>query len=230
MTFAQVPCSLSSLPEELIARILADCVTPPRVRVPVRPSWHTLPPLCPCHSLVARPSPSSSTSRTRLSPLLVSQQFLRIGTPLYYQTLHLPTVTHAARVLEALAAQPLLADAVRRVVLGCISMEGARVLQTCGRIEDVDICMDVGAEGSRLENAVGDLDAEALCDALERIDLKHLTIRKASYAYLTQMRPRYVLERIAKAVPGWPNLVRSFFSLMGHFLNLNVIRNPSITH
>ncbi|OAX37544.1 hypothetical protein K503DRAFT_742559 [Rhizopogon vinicolor AM-OR11-026] len=208
----EVPCSLSSLPEELIACILEDCVSPPQV-LPVRPSWHTLPPFFPCHSLLARPPPPSNTSRTRLSPLLVSRQFLRIGTPLYYQTLHLPTVTHAARVLEVLGAQPLLADAVRRVVLGCISLEGARVLRACERIEDVDICMDVGTEGNSLGNAAGDLDAEALCDALEQMDLKRLTIRKASCAYLTNMRPKYVLERIAKAVPSWPNLESVHYAL-----------------
>jgi len=204
MASPQVPCSLSSLPEELIARILADCVTPPKVP-PFRPSWHNIPP--PCLTLV-RPSPSN-ISRTRLSPLLVSRQFFRIGTPLYYRTLHLPSVTQATGALEVLSAQPQLADAVRCIVLGCISLDGARILQTCQRIEDVDICMDVGIDVNGFRNVAGDANAEALCDALERIDLKRLTIRKASYAYLSSTRPRYVLERIAKAVPSWPNLVRS---------------------
>lgn len=229
----QVPSSLSSLPEELISRILADCVIPPQT-LPLRPSWHTLP-LAPsssfpgCRTLLLRPS-LSNTSRSRLSPLLVSRQFLRICTPLYYQTLHLSSVTHAARVFETLVAQPRLADAVRRVVLGCISLEGAHVLRTCEMIEDVDICMDVGTEGNGLGSAARDLDAEALCDALQQIDLKRLTIRKASHAYLTNMRPKYVLERIAKAVPSWPNLVRSVISLMmDHFLTV-IFRNMSITH
>jgi hypothetical protein len=230
MASPQVPCSpaLSSLPEELIARILADCVTPPQV-LTVRPPWHALPPFFPCHSLLAHCSPPTYTSRTRLSTLLVSRQFLRIGTPLYYETLHLPTVTHAARVLETLAAQPLLASAVRRIVLGCISLEGARVLRACERVEDVDVCMDVGTEENSLAGVAGDLDAETLCDALEQVDLKRLTIRKASCAYLTNMRPRYVLERIAKAVSRWPNLVRFFISLICYLLTCDALRNHSTT-
>ncbi|KAG1745725.1 hypothetical protein EDB19DRAFT_1632108 [Suillus lakei] len=208
MASAQVPTSLSSFPEELLARILADCVTPPQV-LPVRPPWHTQ--LFPCPSLLARPPPYTST-RARFSPLLVSRQFLRIGTPIYYQTLHLPTATHAARVLETLVAQPVLASAVRRVVLGCVSLEGARVLRACGMIEDVDICMDV-YEGNPQGDAVEDLDAQALCDALDRMDLKHLTIRRSSDAYLTLTRPKYLLERIAKAVHGWPNLESVHYAL-----------------
>ncbi|KAG0704025.1 hypothetical protein DFH29DRAFT_914210 [Suillus ampliporus] len=208
MTSVQVLTSLSSFPEELLARILADCVTPPQV-FPVRPPWHTQP-FFPCPSLLARPPPPTST-RARLAPLLVSRQFLRIGTPIYYQTLHLPTAVHAARVLETLTAQPVLAGTVRRVVLGCVSLEGARVLRVCERIEDVDICMDVGIEGNA--HAAADQDAEALCDVLERIDLKHLTIRKTSDAYLTLTRPKYVLQRIAKAVPCWPNLESVHYAL-----------------
>lgn len=201
--------SLSSFPEELLARILADCVTPPQV-LPIRPPWHTQP-FFPCPSLLARPPPHTST-RARLSPLLVSRQFLRIGAPIYYQTLHLPTATHAARVLETLVAQPVLASAVRRVVLGCVSLEGAYVLRACERIEDVDICMDV-YEGNPQGDAAEDLDAQALCDALDRIDLKHLTIRRTSNAYLTLTRPKYLLRRIAKAVPAWPNLESVHYAL-----------------
>ncbi|KAG1855144.1 hypothetical protein DFJ58DRAFT_786343 [Suillus subalutaceus] len=203
MASAQVPTSLSSFPEELLARILADCVTPPQV-LPVRPPWHTQPIFFPRPSLLARPTPHTST-RAPSSLLLVSRQFLRIGTPIYYQTLHLPTATHAARVLETLISQPIIADAVRRVVLGCVSLEGARVLRACEKIEDVDICMDV-YEANPRGDAAEDQDAQALCDALDRLDLKHLTIRRISDAYLTLTRPKYLIERITKAVPGWPNL------------------------
>ncbi|KAG1874926.1 hypothetical protein F4604DRAFT_1880796 [Suillus subluteus] len=203
MASAQVPTSLSSFPEELLARILADCVTPPQV-LPVRPPWHTQSIFFPRPSHLARPTPHTST-RAPLSLLLVSRQFLRIGTPIYYQTLHLPTATHAARVLETLIAQPVIADAVRCVVLGCVSLEGARVLRACEKIEDVDICMDV-YEANPRGDAAEDQDAQALCDALDRLDLKHLTIRRISDAYLTLTRPKYLLERITKAVPGWFNL------------------------
>lgn len=205
MASAQVPTSLSSFPEELLARILADCVIPQVM--PVRPSWppwHTQSIFLPRRSLLAQPTTHTSTC-SRLSPLLVSRQFLRIGTPIFYQTLHLPTATHAARVLETLIAQPVIAGAVRCVVLGCVSLEGARVLRACERIEDVDICMDV-YEANPRGDASEDQDAQALCDALDQIDLKHLTIRRIPDAYLTLTRPKYLLERITKAVPGWFNL------------------------
>lgn len=210
MASAQVPTSLSSFPEELLARILADCVTSPQA-LPVRPPWHTQPIFFPCPSLLARPTLHTST-RARFSPLLVSRQFLRIGTPIYYQTLHLSTPTHAARVLETLVAQPALAGAVRRVVLGCVSLEGARVFRACERIEDVDICMDV-YEANPQGDAAEDQDAQALCDALDRVDLKHLTIRRTPDAYLTLTRPKYLLKRIAKAVPGWLNLESVHYAL-----------------
>ncbi|KAG1789064.1 uncharacterized protein HD556DRAFT_1244331 [Suillus plorans] len=210
MASTQVPTSLSSFPEELLARILAYCVIPPQV-FPVRPPWHIQPIFFPCPSSLARPTPYTST-RARFSPLLVSRQFLRIGTPIYYQTLHLPTAAHAARVLETLVAQPVLAGAVRRVVLGCVSLEGARVLRACERIEDVDICIDV-YEANPQGDAADDQDAQALCDALDQIDLKHLTIRRTSDAYLTLTRPKYLLERIAKAVPGWFNLESAHYAL-----------------
>jgi hypothetical protein len=86
-----------------------------------------------------------------------------------------------------------------------VSLEGARVLRACERIEDVDVCMDV-YEANPQGDAAEDQDAQALCDALDRIDLKHLTIRRTADAYLTLTRPKYLLERIAKAVPGWFNL------------------------
>jgi hypothetical protein len=89
--------------------------------------------------------------------------------------------------------------------------------------------MDVGTEENSFGGVAGDLDAETLCDALEHVDLKRLTIRKASCAYLTNMRPRYVLERIAKAVPRWSNLVRSFISLICHLLTRDALRNHSTT-
>ncbi|KAG2357564.1 hypothetical protein BDR07DRAFT_1612453 [Suillus spraguei] len=202
MASAQVPTLLSSFPEELLICILADCVTPPQAP-PVRPPWHTQSIFFPS-SLLTRPT-THTTARARLSPLLVSRQFLRIGTPIYYQTLYLPTATHASRVLETLVAQPVLAGMVRRVVLDCVSLEGARVLQACERIKDVDICMDV-YEVNPHGDAADDQDAQALCDALDQIDLKHLTIRRIPDAYLTFTRPKYLLERITKAVPGWFNL------------------------
>jgi hypothetical protein len=66
--------------------------------------------------------------------------------------------------------------------------------------------MDV-YEANPQGDAAEDQDAQALCDALDRVDLKHLTIRRTPDAYLTLTRPKYLLERIAKAVPGWLNLV-----------------------
>ncbi|KAH7926564.1 hypothetical protein BV22DRAFT_1128042 [Leucogyrophana mollusca] len=202
--------TLSSFPEELLARVLALCVEP-TVSVSSRPAWHN-----------PASSSSSAQPRTRLAPLLVSQQFLRIGSPAFYHTLYLRSASQTARALVTLRSQPDLAHAVRKVVATGVWAELAELFGACGRIEEIDICLDAGARtimGSGANTAArgesrtvipnnntDEADAEAVCTALEQLDIKNFTLRKASSAYLTHPKPRYVLTRLAQAVPKWKNL------------------------
>ncbi|KAF9223136.1 hypothetical protein BS17DRAFT_734736 [Gyrodon lividus] len=205
--------TLASFPEELLVRILTLCVTPPPV-LPSRPIWDIVPPPTPA---AFSPIPRNLPPRNRLAPLLVSRQFLRIASPLFYHTLHLQSANQATQVLETLRHHPPLANAVRRVVFGGIWRDSAAVLTLCERVDDVDICLDSGPDhyGSpRPLNvsfgsgaSASDVDAEAFCFALEQKDtIMHLTIRKDPAAYLTHPRPQYVLEHLARVIHKWSNL------------------------
>ncbi|KAH7915544.1 hypothetical protein BJ138DRAFT_57483 [Hygrophoropsis aurantiaca] len=199
--------TLNSFPEELLARVLALCVEP-NLSVTPRPTWHT--------------SAPTTQPRTRLAPLLVSRQFLRIGSPAFYHTLHLRSANQTARVLITLREQPDLAFAVRKVVATGVWSELADLFGACSRIDEVDICLDAGARtlmpsggnatarGQPQRTAItvntDEADAEAVCTALEHLDIRNFTLRKAASAYLTHPKPRYVMTRLAQAVPKWKNL------------------------
>lgn len=189
--------SLASFPEELLARILALSFAP------LRPSD-----LCP--------------PRNRIAPLLVSKQFLRIASPLFYHTLHLHSSHQAACALDTFSHHPPLARAVRRLVFAGIWPASAGVIALCDRVYDIDISLDAGPIHSI--SGTGDptdADAEAFCHVLEqRPNITHLTIRKDPAAYLTHPRPSYVLQRLALAVSQWKNLVSILRSnLILHWLD-----------
>lgn len=172
--------SLASFPEELLARILALALIPP------------------CSDLFPP-----------IAPLLVSRQFLRIASPLFYHTLHLHSPHQTARAIDTLTHHPPLANAVRRVVFAGIWHNSAAVLALCDRVYDVDFCLDAGPgpQTSGPGDPI-DPDAEAFCYALEQChSITHLTMRKDPALYLTHPRPIYILQRLAQVVHHWPNLV-----------------------
>ncbi|KIJ62280.1 hypothetical protein HYDPIDRAFT_114775 [Hydnomerulius pinastri MD-312] len=214
--------SLASFPEELLVRILSLCVTPPPV-LPLRPIWDSIIP--PPTPVTFQPTLHNLPPRNRLAPLLVSHQFLRIASPLFYHTLHIQSATQAARVLGTLRQHPSLANAVRKLVFGGIWPDCAPLLMLCERVDDVDISLDSGPDtgasprplsrpagsGTNATSAnnranMGDSDTEVFCDALEQREIVHLTIRKDPSTYLTHPRPQYMLERLAKSVQKWTYL------------------------
>ncbi|KIK94818.1 hypothetical protein PAXRUDRAFT_827614 [Paxillus rubicundulus Ve08.2h10] len=190
--------SLASFPEELLARILALCVAPRPPHSP-RPVWDVV----------------TRQPRGRLAPLLVSRQFLRIASPLFYHTLHLQSAKQVTAVLETLTQYPSLANAVRGLVFGGIWRDSAAVFTACERVDSIDLCLDSGLGGSPRplhvtfgnEANTSDVDAEAFCSALEQRDsIVHLTIRKDPNTYLTHPRPQYVLGRLPRVIHGWLGL------------------------
>ena len=198
--------SLSCFPEELLLRILSLCVSPPAVlpipapRSPLH-AWDYVS----SNSLITKASPYSwPLLRTRLALLCVSRQFHRITLPLFYHTLHLQSAKQLTGALKALKRHPTLTPAVRKVVFSAIWQDCDVLLTLCERVDDVDICLDLGHDRS---SGVGDIEAEAFCAALARRDIVRLTIRKDPVAYLTHDRPRYMLEGLAQAIPQWTNLV-----------------------
>ncbi|EGN94564.1 hypothetical protein SERLA73DRAFT_163095 [Serpula lacrymans var. lacrymans S7.3] len=216
--------SLASFPEELLERILALCVSPPDT-LPTRPDWH-----------LSRSSPSTPQNeqtpslppRSRITPLLVSKSWLRIATPLFYHTVLLRTPEQASALLITLQGAPDLARAIRTIVVsGCWPCL-RELLAACPLLESFDFTLDAGlmpspnnntannntANGGVPSPAVGagaitdavDVDAQAFCDVLEQIDLKHVTVRKPTSVYLTHPKPRYILSRLSAAVSKWSHL------------------------
>ncbi|KAJ6618140.1 hypothetical protein B0H10DRAFT_1947761 [Mycena sp. CBHHK59/15] len=172
--------TLACFPEELLERILAECVVAPPSPHPHAP-WH--------------PSPATSLSpRTRTAPLLVSRAFYRIAVPLFYHTLVVHTHAQAATLLPTLTANPAFAASVRRLVLLAPAPE---VLALCTGLRLLDITLPPADADGAFARALA-------AQPLPR--LRHLALRKAPGTYLSQPAPRALLTALAAALPGAPLL------------------------
>jgi hypothetical protein len=194
----QQPLELSAFPEELLERILSYCIVAPLVQA--RPSWH-------------RPTDCFSTTtlpiRGRLALLLVSKQFFRICTPLFYHTIHVLSASQLHGLLRnVIRPNPFLAGYIRRIVLHGIWADAGELLRlTHNNLNVLDITLDVTQLSQRVHGQIRDFDAEDFCEGLkDLVSLKHIVIRKPNNVYLTQPKPRYVLSGIAKAMKSWDNL------------------------
>ncbi|KAJ4474359.1 hypothetical protein J3R30DRAFT_3508296 [Lentinula aciculospora] len=189
------------LPEELTEQIISLCVTAPFEPPNPRPNWL---------ASAASTSPSSLKKRnypairTRLAPLLVSKDFHRIAIPHYYSTVHIASQNQAEAFLRTLRAQEcLVAPHVRRFVSAGIFPSLGAILKRCTVIHDIDFCLDSGSVPSGgMEHFM-----EEFCDALDGLKgIRRLSLRKATNAYLTLPRIRYVLTRLAAAIESWSYL------------------------
>ncbi|KAE9402548.1 hypothetical protein BT96DRAFT_918072 [Gymnopus androsaceus JB14] len=195
--------SFDILPEELTEQILSLCVTAPLESPPPRPMWLP-PPTSPSQSVPTGHRRRSSAVRTRLAPLLVSKKFNRISTPHYYSTVHITSPEQAAAFLRTLEVQlHPVGLYVRRFVSSSVIPTLGAVLQHCNDIRDIDICLDSGPAPSSGVDSV----TEEFCNALDGLEgVRHISLRKASNAYLTLPRIRYILTRLAVTVEKWTYL------------------------
>ncbi|KIM43774.1 hypothetical protein M413DRAFT_388504 [Hebeloma cylindrosporum] len=195
----QQSLELSAFPEELLERILSYCIVAPLV-LPPRPAWHRP---TGCFSATALPI------RGRLALLLVSKQFFRISTPLFYHTIHVISASQLHGLLRnAIRPNPFLAGYIRRIVLQGVWADAGELLSLAqNNLNVLDITLDVTQLSQRVHGPIRDFDAEEFCEGLkDLVSLKHIVIRKPNNVYLTQPKPRYVLSGIAKAMQGWDNL------------------------
>lgn len=190
------PVCLSSLPEELLLRILSLCLTLPTVLPPK--SIHSLSPSPELRLHQLKPG----RSRGRVAPIYVCQQFYRIGLPLFYHTLYLQSASDVASALEILKQRPSLAHAVRTMVFSRIWKGCSRLLILCGRVDSVDLCLNDGA----VDDPESGAEVQLFFTALESRAVIHMTIRKDPTVYLTHPRPRYLLERLAQTIHQLPTL------------------------
>ncbi|KAG6895781.1 hypothetical protein C0992_012639 [Termitomyces sp. T32_za158] len=170
------PPMARNLPEELLERILAHAITPPR------PAWLR--------------SPTASTAR--LAPLLVSRQFHRIATPLLYRAIHLDSPAAATRLLHTLAQRPEYASHIHELTLQSLSRPVTDVLRLCPRLVSLDLALAFDDEDDE-----GDADLDVF-ETLTGI--RHLTLRKPPNVYLSLAGPRALINALARAIPTWPHL------------------------
>jgi len=198
--------SLASFPEELLERILALSLSPPPL-ILHRPSWHF-------HHT------TSHTHKNPLftAPLLVSKSWLRIATPLIYNSLHIHSPAHAALLARTFTANPALASSSRRLVVSGVWPELAPVARACSALEILDITLD--ASCSLEIHAL--LETKTFCDSLSSLDITHLVVRKAN-VYLSQPKPRHIIAGLARAIPRWSRLVRLFLALPPPTSSLNLL-------
>ena len=188
------PTTLASFPEELLERILALCLAPPVLPVP-RPYWHVSAP-------ASKSSARFPASRTRTAPLLVSKRWLRIATPLVYNTLRIHSPAHAALISCTFASNPALAHHVRCLVVSGVWPEIAPVTRACRWLEILDVTLDA----SWLPESEAFAETAAFSNSLVRLDIRHLIVRKAN-VYLSQPKPRHVIAGLARAISHWRHLV-----------------------
>lgn len=228
--------SLTSLPEELLERIIALAVLPasfdPSALAVVAPALTGLP------RSSSAPFPSRAPSRpllprtsslqvtpvrkpvNRSTPLLTNTLFSRIGTAVLYMHIHLLSREQCTSLIRTLSARPDLARRVRSLRIEGAWSEVYQLLQCLkntgsSRLEVFD--MQVVAS-ERQNGPPSSTDSHMFCAALAMLPsvgkVKSLTIRKASDAYLTLPGPASILECLSDTVASWLALVSSVLSTL----------------
>ncbi|OCH93153.1 hypothetical protein OBBRIDRAFT_811238 [Obba rivulosa] len=202
--------NLSSIPEELLERILEHVVCPGPTEPTPRPSWHPFPQVGrPFGKMYGTPtSPNSAPSR--ISPLLVCRTWLRIATPLHYRHVVLRTPRHTTLLAGTLRRNPELGYWIRSIRIEGTFAALGDVVCMCPNVEFFDLTVDNGVSHS-LDNAnrgaiqAADEAVVQFCDGFGRLRrIKHLVIRKT--AYLTQPRPSLIFDYLSRAIRKWRDL------------------------
>ncbi|TFK50376.1 hypothetical protein OE88DRAFT_246363 [Heliocybe sulcata] len=177
--------TISTIPEELLERILALCIESPEQ--------------------VSSPRVPGAVYRT--APLLVCRRFLRIATPLFYHTLALRSPRQAQRLYYTLASNPLLATFTRKLVIQSSDVHDVseHIVRLCRDVEELDLLLVDGGAGDVSDgDAARVLRFSRALGTLGRI--RSVTLRKPASTYLTHERTRLLLEGLADAVKDWRNL------------------------
>ena len=181
------PCSLPmpsilSFPEEVLERILALCVDA-QTDAFANPSWHT-----------------RQVSRRASSILLVNKTFLRIATPLLYNTVVIRSSYQLSTILDnVFRPNPELASFVKTVAISGGSYDGLDdFVRLCVNLEEFDMTLD----NTPWEGDVREKFGESLMGMRK---IKSLVVRKD--AYLTQEKPKHLMGQLSNAIATWTSLV-----------------------
>ena len=218
---------LTSLPEELLERIISLAIFPsstsnlPRTALqpsiprstsapfPSRP-FSTHPLSSRKNTLHSRHTPNRRVHR--YTPLLVNSVFARIGTAVLYSHIHLLSSGQCAALTRTLASRADLATRVKRLRIDGVWPELHDLMGTLnvpnGSLETFDMTIATAEKGSPEENMAA---TDEFCAALQVLPvlgtIKTLVIRKAADAYLTLPGPASILECLSDAIERWDSLV-----------------------
>lgn len=176
--------SLLSFPEEVLERILALCVDA-QTDAFANPSWHT-----------------RQVSRRASSILLVNKTFLRIATPLLYNTVVIRSSQQLTILLDnVFRPHPELAALVKTVAISGGSYNGLDdFVRLCVNLEEFDMTLD----NTPWEEDVREKFGQSLMGMKK---IKSLVVRKD--AYLTQEKPKLLMNQLSNAISAWTSLVSS---------------------
>ena len=174
--------AILSFPEEVLERILALCVDA-QTDAFANPSWHT-----------------RQVSRRASSILLVNRTFLRIATPLLYNTVVVRSAYQLSTILDnVFRPHPELASFVKTVAISGGSYDGLDdFVRLCVNLEEFDMTLD----NTPWEEDVRERFGESLMGMRK---IKSLVVRKD--AYLTQEKPKHLMGQLSNAIASWTSLV-----------------------
>jgi hypothetical protein len=174
--------TILSFPEEVLERILALCVDA-QTDAFANPSWHT-----------------RQVSRRASSILLVNKTFLRIATPLLYNTVVIRSSQQLSTILDnVFRPNPELAAFVKTVVISGGSYDGLDdFVRLCVNLEEFDMTLD----NTPWEEDVRERFGESLMGMRK---IKSLVVRKD--AYLTLEKPKHLMHQLSNAISRWTSLV-----------------------
>ena len=217
--------SLTSLPEEILERILGLALLPSSTSSSQTPtvvkSSFTRSTSTPFPSGASRlaTSPRTADFRAfsrdpvhRYTPLLTCTLFARIGTALLYSSVHVKSTVQCMQLVRTVEHRPDLARCIRSLRLDGVWGDSKELVRSLsvpgGRLETFDFCITDPEYGMPGLNACA---VQLFCDALGMLPsldtVKRLSIRKAVDTYLVLPAPVSILERLTDIIPEWRSLV-----------------------
>ena len=132
----------------------------------------------------------------------MNKTFLRIATPLLYNTVVIRSSYQLSTILDnVFRPNPELAAFVKTVAISGGSYDGLdEFVRLCVNLEEFDMTLD----NTPWEEDVREKFGESLMGMRK---IKSLVVRKD--AYLTQEKPKHLMNQLSNAIAAWKSLVSS---------------------
>jgi hypothetical protein len=224
---------LTSLPEELLERIIALAILPstfsnsppaallqtslPRstsAPLSFRSSSHIPPP----RTSSLHSSPTVEYRAHRYAPLLASRLFARIGSAVLYSQIHLHSSNQCAALARTLLTRKDLALRVQKLQIEGVWPEFLDLVQSLNVPGSSLRVFDMSISAPQRHNPEHGLSATTtFCEALRILPnlgtIKSLTIRKTADAYITLPGPASIIDCLSELIDQWNTLVSAASSI-----------------